>query len=265
MLVVGNVRAGKYRELVDVLLLNYKKLGCNMSLKIHFLHSHLNFFPDNCGASMASDFTRIFQQRKKVPRKVETFHVSRLLLDCHHQFQLVSISQLVRHMSEDITRKSFFSITAKVAEYHFVSFNRLMERKKVGETTERAIVCRESKPRRQHKSRDHSKVAQDGAMFSSGSECEDDTVVELLAAEIPRRDFILYGVSEKRTPEWLEEVMLVCLERQWVDHNGAADSTLQLVLTYEVNEGEYLARITTACHHTRTTELHAKFSCFHRH
>ncbi|GBN91275.1 hypothetical protein AVEN_45667-1 [Araneus ventricosus] len=23
--------------------------GCNMSLNIHFLNSHLNFFPDNCG------------------------------------------------------------------------------------------------------------------------------------------------------------------------------------------------------------------------
>ena len=27
----------------------YHKLGWNMSLKIHFLNSHLDFFPDNCG------------------------------------------------------------------------------------------------------------------------------------------------------------------------------------------------------------------------
>ncbi|GBM07256.1 hypothetical protein AVEN_25506-2-1, partial [Araneus ventricosus] len=26
-----------------------KAFGCNMSLKIHFLYSHLNFFTDNCG------------------------------------------------------------------------------------------------------------------------------------------------------------------------------------------------------------------------
>ncbi len=25
-------------------------MGCNMSLKTHFLDSHLNFFPSNCGA-----------------------------------------------------------------------------------------------------------------------------------------------------------------------------------------------------------------------
>jgi hypothetical protein len=35
---------------VEDLLVAYQKLGCNMSLKIHFLHSHLDFFPKNCGA-----------------------------------------------------------------------------------------------------------------------------------------------------------------------------------------------------------------------
>ncbi|GBM90464.1 hypothetical protein AVEN_75842-1 [Araneus ventricosus] len=27
----------------------YKTMGCNMSLKIHFLHSHLEFYPENLG------------------------------------------------------------------------------------------------------------------------------------------------------------------------------------------------------------------------
>ena len=26
---------------------SYEKLGCRMSLKLHFLHSHLDFFRDN--------------------------------------------------------------------------------------------------------------------------------------------------------------------------------------------------------------------------
>jgi hypothetical protein len=50
---LGNVRAENYKELVDNMLSMYQKLGCNMSLKIHLLHSHLDFFPDNCG--MVSD------------------------------------------------------------------------------------------------------------------------------------------------------------------------------------------------------------------
>ena len=43
-----NRRAQNYEELVNNLLLGYQKLGCNMSLKIQFLHSHLDFFPENC-------------------------------------------------------------------------------------------------------------------------------------------------------------------------------------------------------------------------
>jgi len=45
---LGNRRAQNYEELVNNLLQSYQKLWCNMSLKIHFLHSHLDFFPDNC-------------------------------------------------------------------------------------------------------------------------------------------------------------------------------------------------------------------------
>jgi hypothetical protein len=41
-------RAEKYEDLLNNLLHNYQKLGCNISLRIHFLHSNLNFFPENC-------------------------------------------------------------------------------------------------------------------------------------------------------------------------------------------------------------------------
>jgi len=50
---LGNVRAENYKELTEDMLSLYHKLGCNMSLKIHMPHSHLDFFPDNCG--MVSD------------------------------------------------------------------------------------------------------------------------------------------------------------------------------------------------------------------
>ncbi|UYV61228.1 hypothetical protein LAZ67_1003968 [Cordylochernes scorpioides] len=46
---LGSVKVENYRDIVNDLLLSYKALGCNMSLKIHFLHSHLDFFPDNLG------------------------------------------------------------------------------------------------------------------------------------------------------------------------------------------------------------------------
>jgi hypothetical protein len=46
---LGNIRAENHKELIEDELSLYRKLGCNMSLKIHMLQSHLDFFPDNCG------------------------------------------------------------------------------------------------------------------------------------------------------------------------------------------------------------------------
>jgi hypothetical protein len=47
---LGNVKAVNYRKLVEDLITSYEKLGCNMSLKMHSLHSHFNSLPVNCSA-----------------------------------------------------------------------------------------------------------------------------------------------------------------------------------------------------------------------
>jgi hypothetical protein len=47
---LGNFKASNYRDIVGELLNSYKDMGCNMSLKMHFLDSHLYFFPENLGA-----------------------------------------------------------------------------------------------------------------------------------------------------------------------------------------------------------------------
>ena len=47
---LGNVKSNSYQEGVAELLAAYEGMGCGMSLKMHFLHSHLEFFPENLGA-----------------------------------------------------------------------------------------------------------------------------------------------------------------------------------------------------------------------
>jgi len=44
---LGNHKAANCQNVVQDLLTSYKAVGCNMSLKIHFLESHLDFFPEN--------------------------------------------------------------------------------------------------------------------------------------------------------------------------------------------------------------------------
>jgi len=43
---LGNHKAANYQDVVQDLLTSYKAMGCNMSLKIHFLESELDFFPE---------------------------------------------------------------------------------------------------------------------------------------------------------------------------------------------------------------------------
>ena len=42
-------KATNFKENVEQMLQSYKEMGAQMSLKMHFLHSHLNFFPKNNG------------------------------------------------------------------------------------------------------------------------------------------------------------------------------------------------------------------------
>ena len=68
---LGNIGAENYKELIEDMSL-YRTLGCNMSLKIHMLHSHLDFFPDNCNMVSYEHgelFMRKLQRRRNDIRK----------------------------------------------------------------------------------------------------------------------------------------------------------------------------------------------------
>jgi len=46
---LGNIKADNYKEIVKNSLDRFRLLGCNMSIKVHFLFSHIENFPDNLG------------------------------------------------------------------------------------------------------------------------------------------------------------------------------------------------------------------------
>jgi len=58
---LGNRRADNYKDLVEELLSSYQKLGYNMTVKIHFLSSPLEFFPKKCG-SVSDEHGESFHQ-----------------------------------------------------------------------------------------------------------------------------------------------------------------------------------------------------------
>ena len=48
--IAGNNKAWNYAELVDNMLAAFRNLGCNMSVKMHYRHSDIDWFPENLGS-----------------------------------------------------------------------------------------------------------------------------------------------------------------------------------------------------------------------
>ena len=63
---LGNTCVPDYQACIEKLLKSYEDMGCRMSLKIHFLHSHLNFFPPNLGAVSDEHGERFHQDITKM-------------------------------------------------------------------------------------------------------------------------------------------------------------------------------------------------------
>ena len=68
---LGNKKADNYKELVSELLSSFQHLGCNMSIKVHYLKSHLDSFPENLGS--VSD------------EQGERFHQDIKVMECRYQ------------------------------------------------------------------------------------------------------------------------------------------------------------------------------------
>ena len=62
--ILGNNKADNYKELVNRMLLAFRALRCNMSIKLHFWNSHLDQFPENLGAVSDEQGERFHQDLK---------------------------------------------------------------------------------------------------------------------------------------------------------------------------------------------------------
>ncbi|UYV68034.1 hypothetical protein LAZ67_5002873 [Cordylochernes scorpioides] len=96
---LGSVKVENYRDIVNDLLLSYKALGCNMSLKIHFLHSHLDFFPDNLGAVSDEHGERFHQDISSMEKR---YQVTQENIDKIHDLVRLDRRMTVRQIEETL-------------------------------------------------------------------------------------------------------------------------------------------------------------------
>ena len=58
---LGSHRAENYQNIISNLLQKYKEMGCRMSLELHFLSSHFDFFPPSLD-DVSDEHDERFQQ-----------------------------------------------------------------------------------------------------------------------------------------------------------------------------------------------------------
>ena len=79
---LGNRKDEQYESLVDTLLQYYKVMGYKMSLKVHFLHSHLDLFSENLGAVSDEQGERFHQDIATMEKRYQDHWNPTMLGDC---------------------------------------------------------------------------------------------------------------------------------------------------------------------------------------
>lgn len=83
---LGNHKAENYTELVSNMLLAFQQLGCRMSIKVHYLYSHLDQFPENLGDLSEEQGERFHQDLRTMEERYRGYKLGhpydgRLLLE----------------------------------------------------------------------------------------------------------------------------------------------------------------------------------------
>ena len=63
---LGNNKARNYAEHVNNMLTTFRILGCNLRVKIHYLFSHMDRFPENLGSMSDEQRERFHQDLKEM-------------------------------------------------------------------------------------------------------------------------------------------------------------------------------------------------------
>ena len=68
---LGNHKAENFKALVETMLINFHDLGANMSIKVHYLFSHLDRFPENLGDLSEEQGERFHQDFKTMEERYQ--------------------------------------------------------------------------------------------------------------------------------------------------------------------------------------------------
>lgn len=78
---LGNYRDPNFKAYIADMLTCFKELNVSMSLKIHFLHAHLEFFPENLGAVSDEHGERFHQDISVLEKRFKGKSIASMLAE----------------------------------------------------------------------------------------------------------------------------------------------------------------------------------------
>ena len=78
---LGNTKAENFVDIVNDMLEKLRKLNINMSIKIHYLFSHLETFPENLGAVSDEQGKRFHQDIKIMEQRYQGRWDAKMIAD----------------------------------------------------------------------------------------------------------------------------------------------------------------------------------------
>ena len=78
---LGNYHHDQYADMVDDMLKAYEQLAARMSLKMHFLHSHLDFLPPNLGKVSDEQGERFHQDISVIEGRYQSRFYANMMKD----------------------------------------------------------------------------------------------------------------------------------------------------------------------------------------
>lgn len=100
---LGNRKCDGYIKHVEQLLKHYQRLGCNMSIKLHYLHSHLDRFPENLGDLSEEQGERFHQDIRTMEERYQGYWNVNMMAD--YCWSILSSTPKTPHARKSYKRK----------------------------------------------------------------------------------------------------------------------------------------------------------------
>ena len=100
---LGNYKSNDYKKVVREMVTSFQALGCRMSIKLHFLDSHVDYFPANLGAYSEEQGERFHQDICSMERRYQgRWNVSMMADYC---WSLKRSSATARHRRKSLKKQ----------------------------------------------------------------------------------------------------------------------------------------------------------------